>query len=144
MSGFKDLKIVFVGEMVPGMRSFQRFEILNSIIPSVVKISTRNNSHLTLLHRLKNKAFRAFNLVYDEFRADEQLYEIILKEPKVDIIWLEKAAQIRRETLLAFKKKFKNGKIVFLSEDEMFLSHNQNPNFLNTIDLYDLFVTTKK
>jgi hypothetical protein len=60
-----------------------------------------------------------------------------------DILWIEKGLTILRETLRAVKELQPGCAIVGYSPDDMAARHNQSPQFLKGVNLYDVYITTK-
>lgn len=55
-------------------------------------------------------------------------------------MWIDKGLTLERETMLKIKQNCPNCKIVGYSRDDMSARHNQSPQFLKHIDLYDIFL----
>lgn len=60
-----------------------------------------------------------------------------------DVVWIDKGVTIFPETLKYIKKVSPQAKIISYSPDNMVLRHNQSQQFIKSIPLYDLIVTTK-
>jgi len=60
-----------------------------------------------------------------------------------DILWIDKGLTILRETLRAVRELQPDCAIVGYSPDDMAVRHNQSPQFLGGVDLYDSYITTK-
>ena len=66
-----------------------------------------------------------------------------VREHSWDIVWLEKALDIDSLTLSFIKNVLPDCLIIGFSPDDMNARHNQSQQFLDSIDMYDLYFTTK-
>ncbi len=66
-----------------------------------------------------------------------------LTQGPVDVLWVAKSPSLRPETLVRARKLHPRLRIVFHSEDDMFLRHNQSSWFRTSLPLYDVVFTHK-
>jgi hypothetical protein len=60
-----------------------------------------------------------------------------------EILWLEKALDIDSHTISMFKERCPDCLIIGFSPDDMYARHCQSQHFLDSIHLYDRYITTK-
>lgn len=65
------------------------------------------------------------------------------KKRKWDILWLDMALTVERSTLLQVKQCQPECMIIGFSHDDMLRRHHQSGQFLEHLELYDVFYTTK-
>ena len=65
------------------------------------------------------------------------------RESTWGILWIDKGLTILRETLRVAKELQPYCTIVGYSPDDMATRHNQSPQFLRGLNLYDIYITTK-
>lgn len=62
---------------------------------------------------------------------------------KYELIWIEKNLVLEKKTFDKIRSLLPKVKIIGFSPDDMNARHNQSYNFLQTLPLYDFFITTK-
>lgn len=140
MSG---LRILFVGQTVPGSRTLQRIRALGELGHVVTVVPTQPEGATyedapglpeRLRHRLRIPA--------DPAHANAAILGHLAVVP-FDVLWLERAVTIRARTLREAKRRAPQLRIVWYAEDDM-----MNPRHLTrwteqALPLFDLWVTTK-
>lgn len=135
--------ILFVGQIVPGSRTLQRINALEDLDCRVKVISTslpdasyedRPSMITRIRHRLR--------LPEDKANANGKIITHI-KVQEFDIIWLERAVEIKANTLRQVKKLQPNIVIVWYAEDDMMNPRHLSRYVQAALPLYDLWVTTK-
>ncbi len=66
-----------------------------------------------------------------------------LRRAPADIVWIDKGVTLRPGLLRRIKSDHPGAKLVFFSEDDMFLAHNQTSRFRRGLPIYDMVFTTK-
>jgi hypothetical protein len=135
--------ILFVGQTVPGSRTFQRIKAFQKMGHEVDVISTnlpgsRYEDKPSLLTRLR------YRLRYpaDKAEAGEKIIEH-LKARKYDILWLERAVEIGPQILTEVKNTSPDTCITWYAEDDMINPYHRTRQVEGAMPLYDLWVTTK-
>ncbi len=138
-----DLKILFVGQTVPGSRTLQRIKALKNIGCRVEVISTnlagaryedRSSLATRIRHRLRCPA--------DVADANGKIVERAAGE-EFDLLWLERAIEIKAATLRQVEQRQPRVIVLWYAEDDM-----MNPRHLSryveaALPKFDLWVTTK-
>lgn len=94
--------------------------------------------------RVVNRLFTKHKLsvCFPRYRFNDEIIEAIRQE-EFDILWIDKGILIKPDTLRQVKALRPDCLIVGYSPDNMVERHNQSQDFLDTLQLYDTFVTTK-
>lgn len=108
---------------------------------------TRIDSTLThdvLKSRIINNLFVKYNLglAFHDTYINKKIVRAI-SENNFDIVWIDKGVTIEGETLKYIKQRQPDCFIVGYSPDNMAERHNQSKLFLDSLFLYDFYVTTK-
>lgn len=96
------------------------------------------------IYRIVNRLFVMYKLPL-KFTIKKLNDEIInrINSRFYNVIWIDKGVFISAKTLKKIKKKSPKTIIIGYSPDNMAERHNQSQNFLDTLPLYDYYVTTK-
>jgi spore maturation protein CgeB len=136
-------KILFIGELDPHARTYQRkraFEELGHIVSSysTLPVDATLDGTKSLFSRLSWKA----GLPYDSTRINKSiLREVTRQHP--DVLWIEKGNTVYPWTLQAVRKISPNTKIISYVEDDMFALHNRSWYFTCGLKHYTCMFTTK-
>jgi len=136
------MKIVYVGPLWYGGTCLQRMETLRQLGHQILPVDTEpedvHRKSQRLIYRVKRKLLGPSDLA----KANQNLIQL-LKKHNVNMLWLDKALNIRPETLNIVRQINPKTIIVGYSPDDMMAKHNQTRNFLKGISLYDIYFTTK-
>jgi spore maturation protein CgeB len=137
------LKILFVGQIVPGSRTNQRIRALNELGHSVSVVSTHRpgssyEDRPTLMERLHHR----LRLPLDSGNANRAILDRVAAQD-YDILWLERAVSIRGSVLIAAKRARPKMRIVWYAEDDMMNPHHLSRWTELALPFFDLWVTTK-
>jgi len=140
MSG---LRILFVGQTVPGSRTLQRIRVLREMGHLVTVVPTQAHGSTYEDAPSFGERVRYRLRVPSDPPGANGCILARLEDERFDILWLERAVTIRAATLRAAKRRAPSLKIVWYAEDDM-----MNPRHLSrwverALPLFDLWVTTK-
>jgi spore maturation protein CgeB len=139
----RELSILFVGQTVPGSRTFQRIDAFRRLGHKVEVIPTNVPGA-----RYEDKPSFATRLRYrlripkDMANAGSAIIGKI-SNGSFDILWLERAVEIGARTLRNVKKLNPVIQIIWYAEDDMINPHHRTRHVEAAMPLYDLWVTTK-
>ncbi len=136
------LHILYVGPLYQGSTCLQRMRSLQTLEHRVVAVNTTTPAVRQRQRRLGYRIRRKLIGPGDLAGANRQIVQKCERE-RFDVLWIDKGLTIRRETLAAVRAVQPECRIVGYSPDDMFPSHNQSPQFLGHLPLYDIFFTTK-
>lgn len=144
-----DLRILYVGSLWQGGTCLQRMNTLKDLGYHVMGVDTEP-SHVRkaqkgFMYRVSGKLFR---MGWDVFGPKDlananRLISRHFEREVWDILWIDKGLTIEAETLREIKARFPDTVIVGYSPDDMFARHNQSRQFLQHLNLYDIFFNTK-
>jgi spore maturation protein CgeB len=139
------MRIIFVGDLSSYARARQRYLALQDLGHSVAGLSwvpleteLEPNSKPPLWQRVLRKAGYPIDLV----RLNRRL-EPTIAEHQSDLLWIEKANTIFPSTYQSLKRNFPNLKIVYYSEDDIYLRDNRSEYLRRSLSLFDMVYTTK-
>ena len=142
------LSILFVGELLKGKTSHQRFCALEQLGHRVWPVDLTLRSRFTpraVLSRLSHKLFR-MGVPYlgplDLAGINRRILDLACTR-SVDVLWLEKGIHVHRSTLQRVKETGQSCTIIGYCPDDMGARHNQSGQFLRSLPLYDVYFTTK-
>lgn len=141
MSG-RNLRVVFVGETMPGSRTPQRVRALREFGHAVDLVPTNKPGRTfedppTLIERLRYRLRRP----HDEAGTNEALRAAVARG--CDLIWVENARILTPRTLAAVKRLAPAAPLVWYSEDDMMNPRLGSVWLDRSLPLFDLWVTTK-
>ena len=147
LDGLKILAVSPIGGYGGNNTSIHRVRALESLgcKVRVIDSDVTGGSGLGILgQRIQFRLFRHRLPVplSDPARDNARLLAAVQKGPW-DVIWLEKALTINRQTLRAVRDQCPTSRIVGFSPDDMNARHNQSQQFLEALPHYDCFITTK-
>lgn len=136
------MKILFIAELRVHARSKQRLLALRDLGYEVKEVSTipdENYSHNpSIFERISFKLGYPVDLV----DLNNQLCEYAINFSP-DLIWVEKVLTIQPNVYQKLRKSLPNTKIVFYSEDDIFMRHNRSVLLRKSLPIFDLVFTTK-
>ena len=139
----RSLNILFVAELAPGSRSYQRIRRLELMGHSVETLSlappdATYETRPRLIDRIRHK------LRYPEDRsgANAKLRNLP-SDPRIDVVWFERATTIPGATLQAIRLAHPDCKLIWYAEDDMMNPAHLSRQAASAIPFYDLWVTTK-
>jgi spore maturation protein CgeB len=141
------MKILFVGDLAPHARSFQRYRAMSELGHDVRGLSfvmprekdLKHNKHGKMLFE---RVFHKLGLPIDKTGINRRIIQNV-EEQKPDVLWIEKGLMVWPKTISASKKYIRTLKLVSYSEDDMFARWNRSAYYRSSLPLYDLIVTTK-
>ena len=142
------LSILYVGDMTAGGTSRQRYCALEQLGHKVWPATLRARAKRSLPAILSRIAFKLFKLgvpylgPFDLAGTNRQILELARTRP-IDVLWLDKALQVRPSTLRRVKEIHPSCVIIGYSPDDMAARHNQSGQFLRCLPLMDVYFTTK-
>lgn len=139
------MKIIFVGDLSSYARSRQRFQVMQDLgylIKGISSVPLDNdldiNSKPKLWHRILNKLGYPVDLV-----GLNQKLILALVDFSADLLWIEKANTISPAIYKKIRIDFPNLKIVYYSEDDIYIRNNRSSYLKNALRLFDVVFTTK-
>ena len=144
-----NISVLFIGDLNPGTRSFMRYETLKTLVNSCDFISNtvipfnqgidKSNLYSRFMHKI--------GFPTDATSLNKHLIEKVVNkdlETAYDIIWIEKTIALRPRTLRLLRNFSLSLKIISVSEDDMYASHNRSKYYDKCLNFYDIVFTTKK
>jgi spore maturation protein CgeB len=139
------VKILFVGDLNPNGRTYQRKRAIEELGHSVSAHSSvpevwarAIDPKPSLLSRVLWKA----GLPPDPTRTNRTIL-LEVEKGRPDILWIEKGNTVRPRTLRGVKELSPTTQIVSYSEDDMFAPHNRSLFYTWGLKYYDVVFTTK-
>lgn len=132
-------KILYVGDLWTGSTAQHRLEALSEIADCEAIDSTP-----VIRNAVSRSLFRAgikFGFQLDFAGVNKRILNRI--DRGFDILWIDKGLNISPQTVSQVKKTNPTLRLVFYSPDDMSNPANQSVQYLRSIPLYDLHVTTK-
>lgn len=138
------MRILFIGDLSSYSRARQRFEAIQDLgyvtqacIWEPLE-TVANNHRPSLWYRICFKLGYPLDLV----GLNQSLLPTI-ENFQPDLIWVEKATTIFPKTYCQIKAKFPKLKIIYFSEDDIFVRNNRSKYLRNSLSLFDIVFTTK-
>ena len=139
----RPLNILFVAELAPGSRSYQRIRRLQMMGHSVETLSlVPPDATYETKPRLIDRIRHRLRYPQDRSGANDRLRNLPA-EPRPDIIWFERATTVPGATLRAIKQAHPDCKLIWYAEDDMMNPAHLSRQVASAIPFYDLWVTTK-
>ncbi len=137
------MKILFVGNLNPVGRSYQRKRVLEDIGHDVMAISWVPEGR-TFWHKpsLVSRVLWKIGIPLDLTSTNKRILQEI-GAIHYDIVWIEKGNTIWPRTLRSVKKLSPTTQIVSYTEDDMFALHNSSWFYTWGLRHYDVVFTTK-
>lgn len=136
------MRVLYVGPLWKGGTCLQRMKAMQDLGYEVLPVDTAQlqvlNKQKQLFYRVRQKLLGHPDLA----NANHSIAHLI-KGHKVDVLWLDKALTITRDTLKTVRELSKKTIITGYSPDDMAAKHNQSWAFLKGLPFYHLYFTTK-
>lgn len=136
------MKILYVGSLSKRGTCFQRMQAMKDLEHEVHSVDAEPQNVRRLqnpfFYRFKRKVFGPSDLA----GVNKRILQLV-KGDNYNILWIDKGLTIRAETLRAVRGIKPNTIIVAYSPDDMLNPDNQSKQYLDSICLYDVHVTTK-
>jgi spore maturation protein CgeB len=139
------MNILFVGDLSSYARARQRFLALQDLGHSVVGLSwVPLETELEPEYKppLWQQILRKAGYPVDLVRLNQSLEPNIARHQS-DLLWVEKANTIFPSTYQRIKRNFPKLKIVYYSEDDIYIRDNRSEYLRRSLPLFDLVYTTK-
>jgi spore maturation protein CgeB len=139
------MKILFVGDLSSYARSRQRFLAMQDLDYSVKALSwvpLETDLDPTYRPKLWERIRRKVGYPVDLVGLNKTLLPTIT-EYQPDLLWVEKAFTIWSSTYRKIKLYFPNLKIVYYSEDDIYVPNNRSAYLRQSLPLFDVVYTTK-
>lgn len=138
-------RILFIGDLNSYGRSYQRYLALIAMEYKVTGLSfavQNEGSGITNENNLWIRFRQKLGYPIDTTGINQKIINMVKRE-RFNLLWIEKGLMIYPNTLNIVKKINPKLILVFNSEDNMFLRHNQSIYFRKCLPLYDIVFTTK-
>lgn len=138
------MKILFVGDLNEGAKSFMRFLTLARlghevrgipVVPVPYQAGVDHNPFLT-------RVFSKLRIPRDEAGANRAL-RVAARESWCELVWIEKGNTIRPATLRTLRAALPAVFLISVSEDDMYARHNRSWYYTRGLRFYDAVFTTK-
>ena len=140
ITGEFPMLILYCGELWQGGTCGMRMDALKSLGHTVIGVDTTFRPKG--LHSLAIRGLRKLGYRTDFQRVNGQLLDAVRQHP-VDLVWIDKGLATRPDTLTRIRRVRPGVQLVHYSPDDMEGRHNQTWQYLKSVPLYDLMVTTK-
>jgi spore maturation protein CgeB len=138
-------RILFVGDLAPHCRTYQRFRALKDLGYQVEGVPSSPVDRVPGISPEKFwwKVFFKLRLPLDETNANRRMVELS-ERLQPHLVFVERGLTIRAAALRRVRRVCANAVVlVSYSEDDMFASHNQSVYYRGSLPLYDVVFTTK-
>jgi spore maturation protein CgeB len=137
------VRILYLGELEPHARSYQRFRALQDLGHEVTGISfVRPGDLPTGKGKLIPRIFGKLGRPLDPLGVNRRLIDAVAST-RFDVIWVEKGLMLRQATLQKCKALQPRVVLASYSEDDMYARHNQSAYYRMGLKYYDVVFTTK-
>jgi len=137
-----DRKVMYVGDHYRGGTCFQRLRAMKDVGFQVTSIDTKpeevRKKENQLFYRLRRKFFGPSDLA----GANEKMLQLLSNDYH-HLLWIDKGMTVKPETLRTVIKISPETIIAGYSPDDMLNPDNQSKHFLEGLQYYDIFFTTK-
>lgn len=137
-------KLLFIGDLNEGTRGLMRAKKLKKLAKTIVIVSNTKVPHIAGIDKpsLIYRIFHKLGLPLDSENLNSKAVKLV-DSNVFDIIWVEKSIMLKPSTLRSMKLKNPLAKIISVSEDDMFASHNRSVYYDKSLPIYDIVFTTK-
>jgi len=135
------INILFVGPLDEGSTSKQRLETFKLLGHHVQAVNTFFSTKNWILSFLRRVSFR-LGFCLDLIDVNNQI-SVKIHTNDFDLVWIEKGLSIKPDTLRKIKHILPSAYLVSYFIDDMLIRGNQSRNYLKSIPLYDVHLTTK-
>lgn len=136
------MKILFIGDLNPVGRSYQRKNAFEDIGHDVTAISWVPEGTLGCKPSLVGRVLWKIGVPPDLTMTNKKILQEV-RANHHDILWIEKGNTIWPRTLRVVKKLSPATRVVSNSEDDMFALHNRSWFYTWGLKYYDIVFTTK-
>lgn len=137
------MRILYLGELEPHARSYQRYCALEDLGHEVTGISFVRPGHLPMGRgKLIPRAFSKLGRPLDSLGINRRLLDAVTST-RFDVIWVEKGLMLRPASLEKCKALQPQAVLASYSEDDMYARHNQSTYYRKGLKYYDIVFTTK-
>jgi spore maturation protein CgeB len=139
------MKILFVGDLSSYARARQRFlalQDLGNLVKGLAWVLLETELDLDYKPNLWQRVRRKIGYPVDVVGLNNQLLPAISKF-RPDLLWIEKANTIRPSIYQKIKLNFPNLKIVYYSEDDIYIPNNRSQYLKTSLPIFDIVYTTK-
>lgn len=136
------MKILFVAELRSESRAKQRLLALRNLGYEVKEISTLPSEKFLSSPSFLERVCYKLGYPTDLVGLNQQLCEYAT-DFSPDLIWIEKVLTIQPAVYQDLKRSLPRTKIIFYSEDDIFMRHNRSVFLRNSLPTFDLVFTTK-
>ena len=137
-------KLLFIGDLNEGTRGFMRAKKLDKLVKTVVMVSNTKVPYIAGIDKpsLIYRIFHKLGIPLDTENLNSKVVKL-LDSNVFDIVWVEKSIMLKPSTLKSIRLKNPLAKIISVSEDDMFASHNRSVYYDKSLPIYDIVFTTK-
>ena len=137
-------KLLFIGDLNEGTRSLMRAKKLEKMVKTVVKVSNTKVPYIAGIDKpsLIYRIFHKLGIPLDIENLNSKVVKLVGSNV-FDIIWFEKSIMLKPSTLKSIRLKNPLAKIISVSEDDMFASHNRSVYYDKSLPIYNIVFTTK-
>lgn len=136
------VKIIYLAQLNYGSTAGHRGWALERIGHQLVNISTDTPGDI--FRRVLNKGSKYLFNTYSQTNAKNKSFLSAINEiEETDCVWVDKGILVAPKTILYMKNKYPHAVFIHYSPDDMLNKQNQTREYLSSIPLYDLHVTTK-
>ena len=137
-------KLLFIGDLNEGTRSFMRVKKLEILVKTVVKVSNTKVPFIAGIDKpsLIYRIFHKLGIPLDTENVNSKVVKLV-DSNTFDIVWIEKSIMLKPSTLRYIRQKNSLAKIISVSEDDMYATHNRSIYYDNSLAVYDIVFSTK-
>ncbi len=136
------MKILFVAELRSESRAKQRLLALRDLGYEVKEVSTRPSDDFQSSPSFSDRVFYKLGYPADLVNLNQWLCKCAT-DFSPDLIWIEKVLTIQPVVYQDLKRSLPHTKIIFYSEDDIFMRHNRSVFLRKALPIFDLVFTTK-
>lgn len=137
------MNILFVGNLNPDGRTFQRRRALEELGHHVTALTTvPTNQTFFDKGSIPYRVSWKLGLPLDRTGANRKIRQEVMRN-SYDLVWIEKGNTVRPGTLQYVHRTARGMPIVSYTEDDMFNRHNRSLYYTRGLPYYDVVFTTK-
>jgi spore maturation protein CgeB len=139
------MKILFVGDLSSYARARQRFlamQDLGHVVQGLSWVLLETEVDLDYKPTFWQRICRKLGYPVDVVGLNEELLPAIA-EFQPDLLWIEKANTILPSLYQKIKLNFPKLKLVYYSEDDIYIPNNRSQYLKNSLPIFDIVYTTK-
>jgi spore maturation protein CgeB len=139
------MKILFIGDLSSYARARQRFiamQDLRHLVKGISWVLSETELDVAYKPKLWQRVRRKIGYPVDLVELNKKLLPAISKF-RPNLLWIEKANTIRPSIYRKIKFNFPNLKIVYYSEDDIYLRDNRSQYLKTSLPIFDIVYTTK-